>query len=158
MRFFLGYLGAFFFLLPWASALEAKASPSKKNQLEELFIWKLSDELRLTPEKESEFGQLIRKINQRKLEAGQKIEEMTKAFVVAKAKAEKEKSFKNLRKAYVDYDQISIDELDQLKKIIGLDSVGTYLQVKQDLTAKVKNLLMQNEKKESESSEENKAK
>jgi hypothetical protein len=44
--------------------------------------------------------------------------------------------------------------LDEMKNLLGLEASATYLQVKQELTAKVKNLLIQGDKKENEESEE----
>jgi len=142
---------------PTTESTAAPVAP-RKNQLEELFIWKLSDELRLTPAKEAAFANLIREINQKKYIAGQKIEEATKTFIQTKDKAAKEINFKALRKAYVQYNEISLYELNEMKKLIGLDSVATYLQVKQDLTSKVKSLLIQNDKKDSESADDAKSK
>lgn len=139
------------------STQEAKPTSSsvahRKNQLEELFIWKLSDELRLTPDKEAAFGQLIRQINQKKFLGGQKIDDFTKAFIQSKDKLDRQKNFKSLRKAYQDYNQISIYELDEMKNLLGLEASATYLEVKQELTSKVKNLLIQGDKKENEESE-----
>lgn len=157
MKFSLIFSILFFLGHPAVATNEsAVENPTRKNQLEELFIWKLSDELRLTPAKEKQFADLIREINQKKFLGGLKIEEMTKTFIQSKESAAREKNFKNLRKAYSDYNQLSVYELDRLKKIIGLESVSTYLQVKQELSLKVKSLLMQGDRKDSDDLSEKK--
>ncbi len=130
----------FLLVFTFASADEGAA---KKNQLEELFIWKLSDELKLGPSEEKKFADLVRSLNQKKLEGTLKIEQVTKEFLSAKTDKEKENVLKNLKNVYRDYNNLSIRELDEMKKLLGIQRLTTYLEVKQELTAKVKSLLIQ---------------
>lgn len=116
---------------------------TKKNQLEELFIWKLSDELKLGPSEEKKFASLVRTLNQKKLDGTLKIEQTTKELLSAKSEKDKESILKNLKKAYQEYNQLSIFELDEMKKLLGIQRLTNYLEVKQELTAKVKSLLIQ---------------
>lgn len=130
------------FILGWSFAF-ADETATKKNQLEELFIWKLSDELKLGPSEEKKFADLVRSLNQKKLEGTLKIEQVTKEFLSAKTDKDKETVLKNLKKVYRDYNNLSISELDEMKKLLGIQRLTTYLEVKQELTAKVKSLLIQ---------------
>ncbi len=116
---------------------------AKKNQSEELFIWKLSDELKLGPLEEKKFAELVRTLNQKKFQGTQKIEQVTKELLIAKTDKEKELVLKSLKKAYLDYNQLSILELEEMKKLLGIQRLTSYLEAKQELTAKVKSLLIQ---------------
>ncbi len=115
----------------------------KKNQLEELFIWKLSDELRLGPAEEKKFAEIVRNLNKKKLARTQKIEQITKDLLAAKSDKDKESVLKSLKKAYQEYNQLAILELEEMKKLLGIQRLANYLEVKQVLTAKVKSLLIQ---------------
>jgi len=144
----MGFFLSLFISTAWAAADIPSASTSsmaapKKNQLEELFIWKLSDELRLGPAEEKKFAELVRGLNQKKLSGSQKIEEKTKALSSAKTDKDRESSLRALRKAHQDYNQLSVTELDEMKKLLGLERLVSYLEIKQELTAKVKSLLIQ---------------
>ncbi len=136
-------MNLFFILILNLGFAAPEVPPAKKNQLEELFIWKLSDELKLGPAEEKKFSELVRQLNQKKLKDSQKIEQVTKEFQTAKTDKDKEAVFKNLKKAYQEYNQLSVLELDEMKKLLGPQRLSTYLNVKQDLTAKVKSLLIQ---------------
>jgi len=39
---------------------------NKKNQIEDIFIWKMSDELKLSAAEEKQFSEIYRKLNQKK--------------------------------------------------------------------------------------------
>lgn len=121
----------------------ADEGTAKKTQLEELFIWKLSDELKLGPSEEKKFADLVRSLNQKKLEGTLKIEQITKEFLTAKSDKEKEAILKNLKQVYRNYNSLSLSELDEMKRLLGIQRLATYLEVKQELTAKVKSLLIQ---------------
>ena len=132
----------FSFLLSFAGATSDITEP-KKNQLEELFIWKLSDELKLGPTDEKKFSDLVRQLNQKKLKDTQRIEQITRELILAKSDKEREVVYKNLKKAYQEYNQLSLTELEEMKKLLGIQRLSNYLAVKQDLTSKVKSLLIQ---------------
>ena len=53
-----------------------------------------------------------------------------------------EKKLAQLRKNIVQYNQISTNEFDSLKKILGSQKFAGYLKIKNDLTTKVKSLLV----------------
>lgn len=136
-------MGIFLNLLITLSFAAPENAPAKKNQLEELFIWKLSDELKLGPLEEKKFADLVRSLNQKKLKDTQKIEQVTKELLLAKTDKEKEMIFKSLKKAYQSYNQLSLMELEEMKKLLGIQRLANYLEGKQELTAKVKSLLIQ---------------
>lgn len=134
---------SFVLSLSLPSSANHEPGVAKKNQLEELFIWKLSDELKLGPIEDKKFSTLVRSLNQKKLDNTLKIEQVTKDLLSAKSDKEKEQVLKNLKRAYQDYNQLSITELDEMKKLLGIQRLTHYLEVKQELTAKVKSLLIQ---------------
>lgn len=113
----------------------------KRNQLEELLIWKISDELKLTSTEEKKFSEVLKHLNEEKAllnkSMGQSIEAMSKAPTV-KAKEAELSHYKKLVKSYA---KLSEQEIDRLKPLLGLDRTVQYLNIKQDLTNKIKTLL-----------------
>lgn len=129
-------------LLELSSEAPHVEPPKKKNQLEELFIWKLSDELKLTPSEEKKFGDLVRDLNRRKMLEAQNVDVRTRDFIKSVSKT-KDKEFELMLKAYQSYGQTSAAELIEMKKLLGAQRLATYLEIKQELNAKVKSLLIQ---------------
>ena len=77
-----------FFLIFWISLgffVNSNAvAAEKRNQLEELLIWKMSDELKLSPLEEKKFTDVVRQLNQKKTELNRElqasIEKLAKLF------------------------------------------------------------------------------
>lgn len=124
--------------------------PVKKNQLEELFIWKLSDELKLSSLDEKKFADLIRILNKRKVEESKNVDARMKEFIAAKSDREREKNLSQLKAAYQKYNEIPIEEINSMKKLLGTQKLAQYFEIKQELSAKVKSLIIENEKKEAD--------
>ncbi|HVK62366.1 MAG TPA: hypothetical protein VM432_12485 [Bdellovibrionales bacterium] len=129
---------------PAASASPAAAAKEQSKEgtrLEELFIWKASEELRLPPEQEQKFADTIRALNSRRRKASESMEQAIQALSGVKTKQEAEKltaAYKsNLREVHA----VQIAELDQLKKIIGAEKLARYLVVKNEITEKLKSLM-----------------
>jgi hypothetical protein len=123
---------------------------SKENKIEELFIWKISDELKLSIPEERKFSELFRTLSKKKSDLAKEQDEIVTRL--AKAHEKNQKDFlKRYREILVEANKLPTVEFDEVKKLLGEDRVGKYLQVKRDLTNKVKNLLSEKtEKKESE--------
>nr|BFD58522.1 hypothetical protein CKG001_06290 [Bdellovibrio sp. CKG001] len=128
------------FCLNSAFSVAAHAA-EKRNQLEELLIWKLSDELKLNTAEEKKFSDIVREINKKKAQFNQElqvsVERMNKA-ATAKAKEEELTSY---RKSLQSYGRMSEEEFDKLKTLLGPERMVQYLQIKQDLTNRIKTML-----------------
>jgi hypothetical protein len=117
----------------------AQNSFEKRNRIEELFIWKISEELQLTIQEEKSFSELLRSLNQRRVSANLSLAEVTKKMAVDKASAAIHLvKYQNLLR---DYSSVSQDEVTQLKKILGVARTAAYIVVKAELSEKLKSLL-----------------
>lgn len=106
-----------------------------------LFIWKASEALKLPPEQEQKFTQVVHELNARKKQMSQKMDEAIKGLDAAKTKAESEKALKSYRDALKNYNSVSIDELDRMKPLLGVEKLARYLVVKSELSQQLKALL-----------------
>lgn len=130
-----------------------KQSKNEKNKFEELLIWKLSDDLKLTVGEEKKFSQWMRDLNHKKNEINGQIEELVQSLAELNSnnknslkKNENEKLLIEYRRLLKSYNELSIKEVDNLQKIIGVEKTGQYLVFKSDLTNKLKQMLTPNEK------------
>lgn len=128
-----------FFIFTISSVLSFAASDSetKKSYIEDIFIWRMSDELKLTASEEKKFTAIHKELNKRKAELNKEIQETTQNLPQQPTEAQLGK----LRQAIKNYNQISLDEFDLMKKLLGLKRFAAYLQIKSELTNKVKLLL-----------------
>ena len=75
MRFILSFVLVIAFYLIQPRAVFAAESSDKRNQLEELFIWKLSDELKLSPVEEKKFTDIVKNLNKKKADLNHSLSE-----------------------------------------------------------------------------------
>lgn len=145
-------------LIPWILLglmqpflAQAEEKLTGNNKIEELFIWKISDELKLSTKEEKSFADLFRDLNRKKSNlAHLQDETLTKLSVSTKEK-DRTAGLSDYRKQILEYDKIQLREFDDMKKILGPERLSKYLSVKRDLTNKVKSLLTEKtEKKDSE--------
>lgn len=109
---------------------------TKKTYIEDIFIWRMSDELKLTASEEKKFTEIHKELNRKKSELNKEIQDVTQRLA-----GPDETQVKKLRKLIQNYNQISLDEFDAMKKLLGLKKFAEYLQVKSELTSRVKLLL-----------------
>lgn len=129
----------------------ASAPSSGRNKIEELFIWKISDELKLSAKEEKQFTDLFKELNIRKSEITRAQDEIITQLAQTRQDKERTRLLSQYRKAIDDYNKIQSREFDEMKKMVGPARLSKYLQVKRDLTNKVKNLLTEKtDKKESD--------
>lgn len=118
----------------------------ERRRLEELFISKMSEELKLPVEKEAPFAEAIRSLNREKAKTNLEIERALEALSSAqnldrkKARLATDKAVKRYEKAWRAYGQLPIREVSRLRSILGLEGVGRYLLAKAQMTEKLKAL------------------
>lgn len=130
-----------------AEATSNESTQKAKLQLEDLLIWKIADELKLTPEAEKKISDVIKSINKKKHDTNQEIEKLTKEIIKSDDEKVKTKAFNELRKKLQQHGMIAVEELEQVKAAIGVKKLGQYLEVKNDISEKVKNLIVPADKK-----------
>ena len=124
-----------------------KNNQQKKLKLEDLLIWKMLDELKLTPDQEQKITVVIKNLNKKKSDNSEQIELLTKKFIKEANVSLKEKILLDLKKAYQQHSIINNEELDNVKKAIGIKKLAEYLDIKKDLSEKMKNLIVPGDKK-----------
>ncbi|UOF02967.1 hypothetical protein [Bdellovibrio reynosensis] len=138
-------LSLFSFIL-FSSLIGISSQAAEKNQqLEELLIWKMSDELKLGSVEEKKFSELIKHLNKRKSEVGQSLNESIQSMSNAKTPKQKDEELAKYRKLLQSYGKISEEEFDRLKSLLGNDRMIQYLAIKQDLTNRIKTMLVRPE-------------
>lgn len=123
---------------------------AKKTHLEDIFIWKMSDELKLTAQEEKQFTEINKSLNKKKSEINKKIQD----YIQNLKENDSDASLKNYKKLIQEYNQITISEFDLIRKLLGTKKFISYLKIKNELTTKVKSILVgekNNEKDEKKS-------
>lgn len=113
----------------------------KRNQLEELMIWKLSDELKLSSVEEKKFTEILKSLNEEKANLNSSLEKSIQAMGKATTTQTKEAELTRYLKFTQSYAKISEQEITRLKDVLGLDRMIQYLQLKQEFTNKIRSLL-----------------
>lgn len=120
----------------------AATAAEKRNQLEELLIWKMSDELKLTPPEEKKFSDIVRDINKRKAQFSQDLQKSVEKMNVAKDDKDREDLLAQYRKSLQLYGRMGEEEFDRLNPLLGAGRMVQYLLIKQDLTNRIKTMLL----------------
>ncbi len=137
-------------LLGFSFAVQAQPK-SEKSKIEELFIWKISDELKLSTKEEKSFSDLFRDLNQKKMILGHSQDETINQLASVTKDKDRTRFLGDYRKQMQEYDKIQVREFDEMKKLLGPERLAKYIAIKRDLTNKVKTLLTEkSEKKETE--------
>lgn len=123
------------------------ARAEKRNQLEELFIWKMSEELKLTAIEEKRFTEVVKSINTEKSNLNKTLQESIGQMTKVSGDKAQGEALKKYRKDLVRYNRLSEDEIERMQSLLGVARTIQYLQIKQDLTNKVKSLLVSPEAK-----------
>lgn len=114
----------------------------KRNQLEELLVWKMSDELKLNTQEEKKFTDIVKDINKRKSQFTQELQASLDKMSKAATIKEKDLELGRYRKSLQSYGRMSEEEFDKLKTLLGSERMVQYLQIKQDLTNRIKSMLV----------------
>ena len=138
------------------NSAQAVGADQGRSRLLELFIWKTSEELKLSTDVEAKYGELIRSFNERRRANGDRMEkaiarmdELTKPAAQtdatpAQTKPDKkaiEAALAEYRKAVGELQKLQNDEINQLKAILPPEKLARYLVVKNEMTEKLKTFL-----------------
>lgn len=131
------------FCLPLA-AQSAAAPTVKKNSVEDIFIWKVSDELKLSAAEEKKFADIHRDLNKQKMQLATQLQKLS---FQSKENPQLPRSqasniIKNYKKTLIAYNNLSLQELDEMKALLGDKKFLDYLAIKQDINLKIKSLVL----------------
>lgn len=114
------------------------ATEARKTHLEDIFIWKMSDELKLSAKEEKAFTEVLKKLNKEKSELNKKIQMMADDLNDNTSEA----TLKTYKKLIQDYNQCSIKEFEAIQKLLGNKKFVQYIKVKNELSNKMKSILI----------------
>jgi hypothetical protein len=147
LAFILVSLTAFASVTAWspsaaAAGGQSPAADSKERaRLEELFIWKTSEELKLQPSDELKFTDVVHDLNKRRREANARMEDALGALASAKTRAESEKALAAHRAALRETQAVQTAELDRLRPLLGSEKLAKYIVAKSEILEKLKTML-----------------
>lgn len=127
-----------------SSAFPTQAA-EKKNQLEELLIWKISDELKLTSIEEKKFTEILKSLNSQKAKLNTDIQTLIADIGKNEKNKAKEDALLRYRRLSKSYGELSLQEYDKLKPFLGTERMVQYLVIKQDLNHKIKSMFRSSE-------------
>lgn len=133
----------------FGSVVYAENAPApKKNSVEDIFIWKVSDELKLTATEEKKFAEIHRELNKQKMQLAARLQNLSfeskSDQTLTKSKASS--IIKDYKKTLIAYNNLSLQELDKMKSLLGDKKFLEYLSIKQDITLKLKSLVLEESK------------
>lgn len=126
-------------------------SKPNNHKFEDLFIWKISDEMKLSPADEKTFSELIRGLNQKRQDLNESMQETLKKLKDAKAKADQTKLIAQYRDQMKKHSQLGVDEVDQVKKMLGPEKAAQYLVLKNELMTQLRTRLTKPESEKEKS-------
>ncbi|MES2801471.1 MAG: hypothetical protein V4654_03180 [Bdellovibrionota bacterium] len=141
MSFFTVLLLSLFLCLP----LHAQSAPTpKKNSVEDIFIWKVSDELKLSAFDEKKFADIHRDLNKQKLQLATQLQKLSFQSKENPQLPQSQASniIKDYKKTLIAYNNLSLQELDKMKALLGDKKFLDYLAIKQDINLKLKSLVL----------------
>lgn len=120
-----------------AFAQAASDNAIKRNHVEDIFIWKMSDELKLSAKEEKAFTEINKNLNRRRAELNKKIQDLLGQL----NESGDEAVLREYKSLILEYNQLSVSEFDSIKKLLGNKRFVSYLKIKNDLNARLKSIL-----------------
>jgi hypothetical protein len=150
------YLSVFILVLSVFTSLSTHAEESRppNHKFEDLFIWKVSDELKLSVPEEKSFSDLIRSLNQKKASLSDQIQDTLKKIAAGGTAPEMATGKSSVHKKSMDkilneyrselkaLNNLNVEEIDQVKKILGSEKAAQYLVLKNDLANQLRSKLL----------------
>lgn len=141
MSFLISILLSIFLIQP---TFAQSAVTTKKNSVEDIFIWKISDELKLSASEEKKFADIHRDLNKRKMQFAAQMQKLSYESQENPKLSVKQASqiIKDYKKILIAYNNLSVEELEKMKALLGEKKFLDYLAIKQDINLKLKSLVL----------------
>ena len=119
-------------------------SEKMKQRLEQLFIWRVSDRLQLTPGEESKFTDQFKKLSEERAKLSQELESTLDKIDKDKENSERtSKLLTDYTSVLRKYNQVQSKEMDVMSKLFGTKKMVQYVLLKREMTQKFKDVLSQ---------------
>jgi hypothetical protein len=133
-------------LLLSQSSVAAKPTESL-SQIDEIFVWKVSDELQLSLKKEKELSKLISSFSSSRSKIILESDQIIQKLAQEKSPKQREVLIAAYKKTVKQLNEISLQEIDGAQKVLGTENLGAYLSIKQKFAERVKDVLLKDRKK-----------
>lgn len=117
------------------------ASDKSRQRIQELFIWKVSDHLGLSPEQDTKFRKIIEDLNDKKLKASIAMKANIDSLEDAKTEEKRKEILSEYEKNLNEYLGVQKNELERLGEIFDEERMAKYLIVKAKLTENLRVLI-----------------
>lgn len=132
------------FILILTNANVSFASSKKSWQrIQEIFIWKVSDQLDLNEKKEKELQDIVFTLSKQKRDASAEMSNLIEKIKQSSSVEEKGKLIVSYENALKKYNAANVYEINKLGKIFTTEQLAEYLVLKKELTEKLKMVLNQ---------------
>ncbi|HEX4925388.1 MAG TPA: hypothetical protein VFV50_14945 [Bdellovibrionales bacterium] len=119
----------------------AIASEKNRSRLEDLFVWRVSDTLNLSPETENQFKTEFRRLSEKKAQLNREIETLVEELESTKDAKKIEIQLKEYREKVASQGRILVEEAESFEKLFGKEKFAQYLVLKRELTQKLKDFV-----------------
>jgi hypothetical protein len=109
--------------------------------MEEILVWKISEDLKLSTKDEKKVSDLIRALNQEKSDRAQSIESLQKKMSAEVSPTDAKELLKLYKKELSAYNDLSIEEIARVQKILSPQQTVRYFSVKAGLSQKIRAIL-----------------
>lgn len=141
MRFTTTFLTKLFLVVCLLGTTGLFAGDKSRQRIQELFIWKVSDHLGLSPELDTQFRKIIEDLNDKKLKASIAMKANIEALEKAKTEDNRKKILSEYEKNLNEYLGVQKTELEKLGEIFDEERMAKYLIVKAKLTENLRVLI-----------------
>ena len=102
----------------------------------------MSDELKLSSSEEKKFTETVKDLNKKKADLSKSLQDSIEKMGKADSTKKREDELATYKKTLQSYNRVSEEEFDKIKPILGADRMVQYIQIKQDLTNRIKSMLL----------------
>lgn len=116
---------------------------SRKSYLEDIFIWKMTDELKLSVAEEKKFSSIQKDLNKRKVELNKDIQTSIESLTQNPKESDIQlNKMLNQHGTFLKkYSTLGLEEFIQMRQLLGTKRTVEYLRIKSELNNKMKSLL-----------------
>jgi flagellar motility protein MotE (MotC chaperone) len=113
-----------------------------KGRLEQLYLWKVSDRLNLNAEQEARFKTIYKEITDNRARLSGEMDKCLGQIEKSKGNAaEVQKHVTKYEDLLKQYNGVSTEEFDRMKRFLGTAKFGEYLLLKREMTQKLKDVI-----------------
>ncbi|MFK8138636.1 MAG: hypothetical protein AB8E15_09775 [Bdellovibrionales bacterium] len=126
------------FILALLFSLNLSADEKSRQRIQELFIWKASDYIGLSPQEDKKFRDIIVSIGDKKSKASIEMKSLVSKMESEESAEKRKKLLSSYQNTLEIYASTQTEEVERLQKLLGLERLTKYLVVKAKLTENLK--------------------